>query len=148
MVESSTKKYGKSKLQISSAVTGGDEKKAAKAQKELNKSVDNVVKSFKAEEKAVKKAGKGIETLKEQTADSAKNINKLGSTTNSWSQTVVGAASAAMSLSFALSSITSLGTTWADENIGVGEKLLQTFMSLGMAIPMVANGVKGLTSTF
>jgi hypothetical protein len=53
-----------------------------------------------------------------------------------------------MSFSFALSSIKSLGTTWADENIDVGEKLLQTFMSFGMAIPMVMNGVKGLTSAY
>jgi hypothetical protein len=53
-----------------------------------------------------------------------------------------------MSLSFAISSLSSLKTTWADKNIGAGEKLLQTFMSLGMAIPMLINGVNSLKSAY
>jgi hypothetical protein len=53
-----------------------------------------------------------------------------------------------MSLSFAINSLNSLKTTWADETIGTGEKLLQTFMSLGMAIPMLINGINGLKTAY
>lgn len=147
-VDSSVKTYGKNHLGIgSSAVTGGDAEAAIKAQERINKSVDGVVKSFKEEKKAAESAGKGIKNLKENTKEAEKTIKNLGNSTRSWSQTMVGVAQGAMSLSFAFNSLNSLKTTWADETIGTGEKLLQTFMSLGMAIPMLINGINGLKTS-
>ena len=148
-VDGSVKTYGKNHLGIgSSAVTGGDAEAAIKAQERINKSVDGVVKSFKEEKRAAESAGKGVKSLKENTEEAEKTIKNLGNSTRSWSQTMVGMAQGAMSLSFAINSLNSLKTTWADETIGTGEKLLQTFMSLGMAIPMLINGVNSLKNAY
>jgi hypothetical protein len=46
-----------------------------------------------------------------------------------------------MSLSFALTQISSIKNIWSDDTLTGGQKLLQTVMSLGMAIPMLVNGL-------
>jgi hypothetical protein len=53
-----------------------------------------------------------------------------------------------MSLSMAIQSVKNLGNIWKNEDLSMGEKILQTTTALGMAIPMAINGLKGLKSTF
>ena len=113
----------------------------------LERSFDDYIDKRKAATKANKDYIKSDEELRKNTKESANAIKGLGNTTQKWSQTMVGVAQSAMSLSFAISSLNSLKTTWADETIGTGEKLLQTFMSLGMAIPMLINGINGLKTS-
>lgn len=48
-------------------------------------------------------------------------------------------ATQAMSAAMAIQAIQSLGAIWTDEDTTVGEKILQTMMSLGMVIPMVTS---------
>ena len=113
-----------------------------------NKTIEKTTKSMTAlvqKERELDKTNKG---LAENTKKSSDAIKNLGNSTRSWSQTMVGIAQGAMSLSFAINSLNSLKTTWADKTIGTGEKLLQTFMSLGMAIPMLVNGINGLKTSF
>ena len=113
-----------------------------------DKTIEKTTKSMTAliqKEQELDKTNKGVAENTKKSSDAIKN---LGSTTRSWSQTMVGMAQSAMSLSFAINSLNSLKTTWADETIGTGEKLLQTFMSLGMAIPMLVNGVNSLKTSF
>ena len=112
-----------------------------------NRTIEKTTKSMTAlvqKEQELDKTNKG---LVENTKKSSEAIKNLGNTTRSWSQTMVGAAQGVMSLSFAISSLNSLKTTWADDTIGTGEKLLQTFMSAGMAIPMLINGINGLKTS-
>lgn len=108
--------------------------------KAINKYTDATQDAIKAN----KNFEKGQIAVGEATKQAQNQILSLGNTTMSWSQTMVKVAQGAMSLSFAINSIKSLGTTWADENISVGEKLLQTFMSVGMALPMLMNGFTAL----
>ena len=113
-----------------------------------DRTIEKTTKSMTAlvqKEQELKKTNEGVA---ENTKKSSEAIKNLGNTTRSWSQTMVGAAQGVMSLSFAISSLNSLKTTWADETIGTGEKLLQTFMSLGMAIPMLINGWNGLKTAY
>ena len=112
------------------------------------KDVRNYIKASQDARVETNKFGKAQKEFSEHTKNSSEDLNKLGNTTRKWSQTMVGAAQGAMSLSFAISSLNSLKTTWADETIGTGEKLLQTFMSLGMAIPMLINGVNSLKNAY
>ncbi|MBQ7820068.1 MAG: hypothetical protein IJ341_10275 [Bacteroidales bacterium] len=51
-----------------------------------------------------------------------------------------------MSLSFALTQISSIKNIWSDDTLSGGQKLLQTCMSLGMAIPMLVNGLQGMNT--
>ena len=112
------------------------------------KDVRNYIKASQDARVETNKFGKAQKEFGEHTKNSSEDLNKLGNTTRKWSQTMVGAAQGAMSLSFAISSLNSLKTTWADETIGTGEKLLQTFMSLGMAIPMLINGINSLKTAY
>ena len=112
-----------------------------------SKAIDNYAKSTQKAINSTELFAKGQKNLRMNTEQAKKQLLGLGNSTQSWSQTVVGAAQGMMSLSFAINSFKSIGSTWADETIGTGEKLLQTFMSLGMAIPMLINGLKGLKST-
>ena len=149
-VESSVEAYGKKRVALDTAglEEGSNELKAAqKLQGQLNTEVKNHTKNIVANKKALKENTEGIKTYAKQTEDAKKKIQGLGNTARTWSQTMVGAAQGAMSLSFAISSLNSLKSTWADETIGTGEKLLQTFMSLGMAIPMLINGFNGLKTS-
>ena len=145
MVGSSVEKYGKSKVKIDTTDFSAEEaEKAAKVQAKLDASVSKTVTSFKAASKASKENSEGLKNFRQNSENSRKAISNLGGSTLSWSQTLVAASQGAMSLSFAISSLSSLKTTWADKNIGVGEKLLQTFMSLGMAIPMLLNSFSSI----
>ena len=113
-----------------------------------NKTIEKTTKSMTAlvqKEQELDKTNKGLAENTEKSSDAIKN---LGNSTRSWSQTMVGIAEGAMSLSSAINSLNSLKTTWVDKTIGTGEKLLQTFMSLGMAIPMLINGINGLKTSF
>ena len=149
MREQSITDYGKNRTRIDvEDLEGQDLEEANKLNRKLSDSVDDVVTGFKEEAKTSQEASEGVKNLGKNTEESEKQIKGLGNTTKKWSQTMVGVAQSAMSLSFAISSLNSLKNTWADETIGTGEKLLQTFMSLGMAIPMLINGINGLKTAY
>ena len=111
-----------------------------------SKNLDKYARSSQNLVKANKKVVDSNKALEQSTDDASKKINALTKPTASWSQNLVGTAQAAMSLSFAISSLGSVITTWEDSTKSVGEKLLQTFMSLGIAIPMLINGLNGLST--
>ena len=113
---------------------------------ESSKPIENVVDGMITAKKAAENFDDGVKRLSESTKKSLKDIENLGKGTKTFSQNIVGVAQGVMSISFAISSLSSLWETWQDETIGAGEKMLQTFMSLGMAIPMLVNGIKGLGS--
>ena len=144
----SAEQYGNSQTQVNNEMLNSDDvevrRDARQVQNELRDSVRKTAQSFGEEKAAVKESEKGIKALRENTEKAKKSLTALGNTTASWSQIIVGAAQSVMSLSFAINSIISIFSTWEDETIGVGEKILQTFMSAGMAIPMLMNGFTGL----
>ena len=54
--------------------------------------------------------------------------------------------SSMMLMTTTIGTISTLTRTWTDENTTLGEKMVQTFMSLGFAIPMVVTGYKNLSA--
>lgn len=124
-------------------------KKVKKATKrdDLAQSAEDYVDARRKGVKIDKDFAKGQDNLRKKTEESKNAIVGLKNSTQTWSQTIVGVSQGVMSLSFAFNSLKSLGSTWADETLSGGEKLLQTFMSLGMAIPMIMNGFSGLAGT-
>lgn len=120
---------------------------ARSTQRRLNQEIEETVASFDRETVAAMDSAEAIKQFNQNAEESSQGILKLGNSTMQYSDIIVNVAQGATSFAFALSSIKSIGTTWADENIGVGEKLLQTFMSIGMAVPMLVGGLKNMTTT-
>ena len=110
------------------------------------KAVNNYIKVTKKAKKASEDFAKGQEGLAENTKASKQAIESFSNSAKRVSQTVVSVAQSAMSLSMAFSSLSSLDDIWSDETLTGGQKLTQTFMSLGTALPMLVNGIKGLNS--
>ena len=54
-----------------------------------------------------------------------------------FSEALGAVASAAMQTAMAINALKNIGNIWSDEDLSAGEKLLQTFMSLGQIIPLV-----------
>ena len=120
--------------------------KGAKTPAVDTKSIDKYIAKTKAATKADKQFAAGKKNLEKTTKNSSKAISNLTNTTQQVTQTIVKGAQAAMSLSFALTQISSIKNIWSDDTLSGGQKLLQTCMSLGMAIPMLVNGLQGMNT--
>lgn len=96
--------------------------------------------------KVTKKFEKGQKNLNTHTKQASKQLKGLTKTTKSLSTTIVQGAQAAMSLSYAISSLSNIGDILSNKELSAGEKMLQIMMALGTAIPMLVNGLKGLNS--
>ena len=75
---------------------------------------------------------------------SRKAIENARAAAGNWADTLVGIAGGISSLSFAISSLSSIGDVFNNEDMSAGEKFLQITMSLSMALPMLINGLKAL----
>lgn len=73
--------------------------------------------------------------------EEARNLKQaykeIQNTANTVGQSIVTLGGAAMQLGMAINSLKSLGNIWSDEDISLGEKLLQTMMSLSMILPVI-----------
>ena len=79
-------------------------------------------------------------------ADDFENIIKYGERATTVSEKVITVTTSLSSLAMAWSSVNSLFQTWSDENASFGDKILQTFMTLGMVIPNVIKIYKDLNA--
>ena len=131
-----------------------------------NEAIDNTKKSIPGLDKKVEdmsaserraaeatdnfiEANKNVGVQAEQTAnqlgEGSKAADRLDKTFKdsvgpvSVSQKLTNLASAAMSAAMAIQAIQSLGNIWSDEDASLGDKILQTMMTLGMVIPMVTS---------
>lgn len=110
------------------------------------KTIDKYIEKTEKAVKADKKFAKGQKALKQNTVNSTKGLKELTKTTQSLSTVIVQGAQAAMSLSYAISAISNIDDIFKNEDLSAGEKMLQIFMSLGTAIPMLVSGLKGLNT--
>lgn len=60
-------------------------------------------------------------------------------------QNVVNMTAAVGQLGFAITSISNLGDIWTEEDVSVGNKLLQTLMNLTITIPMLVSSIPAIT---
>ena len=102
--------------------------------------------AYREEIRSVKESKKANEEAKKAREESSKSIKNAKGAQKQWSDTLVQSAQSTLSLVSALQSIINLGNIWSNENLTGGEKLLQTIMALGTAIPMAVSGLKGLSS--
>ena len=58
------------------------------------------------------------------------------------SDSITGVTTSLSSMAMAWSSVNSLMQTWSDDSISFGDKLLQTFMTLGMTVPIVISNLQ------
>ena len=103
------------------------------------KQADDYVKSQRQVFDATNKATGAINKYGQAIEEGRSRIQSFSNATMSVSEGMVKAASCATSLSFALTQITNLGNIWSNETLTDGQKLLQTFTSLGMMLPMLMN---------
>lgn len=68
-----------------------------------------------------------------------KTLGDADAKTATWSDGLVATSSAIMSVGMAVSTLQGLGSIWKDEDASLGEKMLNTFTSLAMALPMVTS---------
>lgn len=69
-------------------------------------------------------------------------------TTEQRVQDLTNMAVAVGNLAFAWQSFQSLGSIWDNDDLEIGEKILQTIINLSMAIPMATTGIKDLGTGF
>ena len=74
----------------------------------------------------------------------ADGMLELANNSATVAQRITTITSALGSMTMAWSSVNSLMQTWNDESISQGDKLVQTFMTLGMTIPMITSSFKKL----
>ena len=71
----------------------------------------------------------------------ANEMLEAANSASNLTQNIVGVTSALGNMAMAWSSVNSLLDTWKNDSISVGDKLLQTFMTLGMTIPIVVSNL-------
>lgn len=126
-----------------------------------------VTTSLTQEKQALDNVTEGLRRVSEahQQAFSDENRAKLENTTNAYRsqaealkemmstfdtrQLIAGINSAVSGLStlgMAYTSLSSLTKTWADETTSIGDKIAQTFISLGLVVPAVKTAIDGVNS--
>ena len=108
--------------------------------------IEELSAAYREEIRSVKESKKANEEAKKAREESSKSIKNAKGAQKQWSDTLVQSAQSTLSLVSALQSIINLGNIWSNENLTGGEKLLQTIMALGTAIPMAVSGLKGFSS--
>lgn len=115
--------------------TNGNEKATAAIHKTVKASRDNA----DAHYEAALATGQDADALKRFNQQARDIVAPIG-----MAQRITTMASAAMSAAMALQALNSVVTIWKDEDASIGDKLLQTVMSLGMVIPMVTSSFSRL----
>ena len=69
-------------------------------------------------------------------------------TTEQQVQNLTNMAVAVGNLAFAWQSFQSLGSIWDNDDLEIGEKILDTIINLSMTLPMIASGIKDLETGF
>ena len=73
-------------------------------------------------------------------------INQAQGNTKDWASNLVMFGNGMMQVSMAISNIKGIFDVWNNQDMSFGEKLLSTLTSLGMVIPIIANGFKSLSA--
>ena len=102
----------------------------AAAAKETAQAVENQEKSNN-----IKNASNNKQGDFDSAIEAAKANKKL-------SDSITGVTTSLSSMAMAWSSVNSLMQTWSDDSISFGDKLLQTFMTLGMTVPIVISNLQ------
>ena len=105
-------------------------KENATAAKETAQAVENQAKSNNTKNASNNKQGDFDSAI-----ETAKANKKL-------SDSITGVTTSLSSMAMAWSSVNSLMQTWSDDSISFGDKLLQTFMTLGMTVPIVISNLQ------
>lgn len=101
--------------------------------------IDKTTKATKKQVKAQKEAEKARKVAE-------KSIKKSVGSQKTWADSLVKGAHFAMSAAMAINALGSMWDTWSDPDTSVWQKLTTTLMSLGMIIPTVVSGIKGIAA--
>ena len=77
---------------------------------------------------------------------SSETIAAASKKTTDWAATITNTANTMMQLSMAITSIQSLGRIFQDEDATFAEKFTQSLMAMSMILPLVGNGIAGVTA--
>ena len=123
------------------------------AEKEQERAVQQSAEAFEQNEQKLEENAKAQENLKhkiKETNEAYEEQKKSPPTKKSWfdddkfTDNIVKGARAVSSITMGINSLNSAIKVWSDETMTFGEKLRNTLMSVGMALPMLTNGVKSL----
>ena len=118
-------------------------KKGTKEWEDLRAKVEEAARAMSDVGAKAAEGAAGVGTLKAQTEMATEMFNEFQATVSQrLGQGIMAASSALMSFGMALSSIKSLGSIWADEDVSLGDKIISTMTSLGIIIPSVTSALK------
>lgn len=83
------------------------------------------------------KSAESIGQANEQSERLKQSLKDIQNASATVGQSIATLGGAAMQLGMAINSLKSLGNIWSNEDISLGEKLLQTMMSLSMILPVI-----------
>lgn len=86
-----------------------------------------------------------LKNVARQAEDAGQKMANMKMPPPSLGSTFITLAQAIGNVSMALNTLKGIWDTWNNDNMSFGEKLLSTFTSLGIVVPMLANGMKTLT---
>ena len=127
----------RTKAQVALVGVDGDNKHVKKSREELSKTIEQSVEDRKKEAIA-------IQQTRETAEESQKALEIEKNKRIEWSEAIVKGANAVLSLTSAINILSSLDDTWQNPNLTFWEKLVTTFTSVAMAIPLISSGMKSL----
>jgi hypothetical protein len=86
-----------------------------------------------------------LKNVARQAEDAGNKMANMKMPPPSLGSTFVTLAQSISNVSMAINTLRGVWDTWTNDDMSFGEKLLSTFTSLGMVIPMLVTGVKNLT---
>jgi len=117
----------------------GSEDKAREALDQYTASIDKNVEAELSVEEALKRYEVNLKSIQNYMATASGN-------TIDWAKGLVGLANGLMQISMVANNLKGIFDVWNNEDMSFGEKMLSTFTSLGMVIPIVITGIRTLTA--
>lgn len=103
--------------------------------------LDNLFESWTRQGIITEEVADKLRQVGEQARKAGEDIRKLDAPDPTFGDGIVALGNTLSSVAMTLTTIKGLFDTWSDENMSFGDKLLATFTSLGMIIPMLTNAL-------
>lgn len=141
--------YQKAKAELESGNASGKQKAALQKIVQEYEQADRAVKELYNDFFKLGQEETDLTNKNHQVATSAEEarqkLNAMAAdTATRLGQGITAVTSSLMSFGMALSSIKSLGSIWADDDISIGEKIISTMTSLGLIVPSLTTAFSAL----
>lgn len=106
---------------------------------QVDEILNNLLNSWTQQGVITEQVAAKLRKVGEQAEQAGEKIRKMESKDPDFGQGIVALSNILSSVAMSITTIKGMFETWSDEDMSFGDKLLSTFTSLGMVIPMVTN---------